>query len=94
MVILEAAAVGVPAIGSDIYGIQDAIVHDVTGTLVPAGDVHTLARTIIEWSKSSSVRVRFGGAARQRVESMFSQQLVIDRYVKFFLSLMDEHSAN
>jgi hypothetical protein len=42
-VIIEAAAAGLPAIGSRIYGITDAIGDGVTGILVAAADVEGLA---------------------------------------------------
>lgn len=41
--IIEAASVGIPAIGSKIYGITDAIVDGETGLLFEPGDVDSLA---------------------------------------------------
>ena len=50
LVIIEAAACGVPAIGSDIYGISDAIVDGETGILHRVGSVadlrHAMSRLI------------------------------------------------
>lgn len=43
---IEAAAMGVPTIGSDIYGLSDAIVNGETGLLVPVKNSQALAAAI------------------------------------------------
>lgn len=48
LVILEAAACGTPAIGYRIAGIQDAILDQKTGILVPQNDPQLLAASICE----------------------------------------------
>ncbi len=46
LVILEAAAYGVPAIGYRVPGVQDAIEHSRTGILVPTKDIQALADAV------------------------------------------------
>ena len=48
MTIIEAAACGVPAVASRIYGVTDAVVDGKTGLLFPAGDVISLTRTLLK----------------------------------------------
>jgi glycosyltransferase involved in cell wall biosynthesis len=87
MVILEAAAVGVPSIGTRIYGITDAIEDECTGRLVPVGDINALAEAITQWCEQPQVRSIYATAARTRVMAKFDQQSVVSRYVEYFLDL-------
>ncbi|GGM00700.1 hypothetical protein GCM10010038_33490 [Glutamicibacter protophormiae] len=74
-VVLEAAALEVPAIVSDATGCVDAVEHDITGAIVPVSDPEALAAAIAlalrnpEWKN-------FGSAARKRVVRDFAQETV------------------
>lgn len=65
-VVLEAAAAGVPAIGSRIYGITDAIVENETGLLVPPRDERALAAAMARLRADPPFRRALGEAARAR----------------------------
>lgn len=90
IVILEAAAVGIPAIGSRIYGITDAIEDGRTGLLVPAGDVHALSEAINHFYNNPIERARLSAAAYDRVKTKFIQKDVVSGYVNFFRKLLSE----
>jgi glycosyltransferase involved in cell wall biosynthesis len=91
MVILEAAAaaVGLPYIGTRIYGITDAIEDGFTGRLVPVGD----AEAITHWCINPLERQAFSRAARDRVVSKFDQRVIVDGYIEFFLGLFKAELA-
>lgn len=93
MVILEAAAVGIPAIGTRIHGITDAIEEGRTGRLVPVGDVEALTEALTQCCEQPGERRRFGAAAQNRVTSLFEQKIVVDRYVEYFRSLCGRRSC-
>lgn len=88
MVVIEAAASGIPSIGSRIYGVSDAIVEDETGLLVPPGDVPQLAAALSRLSGDSVLRTSMAVAARARVEEEFKQEKVVAAYVKYFRGLV------
>lgn len=71
MVTLEAAATGVPAIGSDLGGIRETIVDGGTGFLVPERDPAALAARISTLLADAGLRQHLGAAARLRVEREF-----------------------
>lgn len=73
VVIIEAAAAGVPAIGSRIYGITDAIVEGETGLLFEAGDAQQLALCMRTLAGDPSLRMRLGQSARERAMRDFPQ---------------------
>ena len=87
-VIIEAAAAGVPSIGSDIYGIRDAIVDGFTGILFEKASVHSLASKLEFLVNDNETRCQLGEAARMRAISEFEQQLVVSRYVAFFKEIV------
>ena len=48
MVILEAMAMGVPVVASDVEGIPEVLQHAHTGLVVPAGDAPQLASALFD----------------------------------------------
>ena len=66
-VVLEAAAAAVPAIGTRIYGITDAVVEGKTGFLVPVRDAESLAARMRQLAVDAPLREAMGRAARERV---------------------------
>ncbi len=83
-VIIEAAACGVPAIGSDIYGISDAIRGGETGLLFPAGDITALREAIAQMVQDSEVRKRMGQAALQRAQKEFSTKRLVQAWLEYY----------
>lgn len=81
--ILEAGACGIPAIGSDIYGVKDAIRDQQTGLLFPPHDIKALSRLLVRLYQSPSLCRALGEAAAQRVNEEFEQKIVINRYINF-----------
>lgn len=87
MVIVEAAAVGIPAIGTRIHGITDAIEDGYTGQLVTAGDVSALAEAIRRWCECPQERRLYADRAYDRVITALEQEKVVAKYVGFFRDL-------
>jgi glycosyltransferase involved in cell wall biosynthesis len=75
-VVIEAAAMGVPTVGTDIVGLCDAIVDGVTGVLVPPRDAAALAYTLIAVLTDDDRRRSLGQAARERAHSLFDARVV------------------
>lgn len=73
---MEAAAMRVPTVGFPSTGVVDAIVHGQTGMLCPLGDVAAMAAEVIHYLKDPVRRAEHGSAARARVVTDFSPELV------------------
>ncbi|QGN47018.1 glycosyltransferase [Micromonospora sp. WMMD558] len=69
---LEAMACGVPVVGYAMGGIADAVVDEVTGRLVPAGDVRTLGVTLRRLLADNAGRFAYGHAAVDRVRCSYT----------------------
>jgi glycosyltransferase involved in cell wall biosynthesis len=70
-VIVEAAASGLPTVGTRHSGIPEAVVDGETGFLVPEGDVGALAARLAELLGSADLRARMGAAAVRLAEDRF-----------------------
>lgn len=88
VVIIEAAATGIPAIGTRTYGIIDAIDENVTGYLYQPGDISGLVRYMLRMADSPEERRAMGRRARERVLRLFNRERVTaafaDVYDVFF----------
>lgn len=93
LVVIEAGAMGIPAIGSDIYGIEDAIVAGETGMLFETGNVGQLCDRMRVLTESGAQRKSMGLNARNRVHSRFSQSALLGAYADFYAGLLDVDNA-
>jgi len=84
-VVIEAAAMGVPAVATRVVGLVDAVVEDRTGLIVPAKDADALADALARLLENPQLRLQLGMAAQARARALFESnavnQLVINEYV-------------
>ncbi|MBI4915336.1 MAG: glycosyltransferase [Acidobacteria bacterium] len=81
-VIIEAAACGVPGIGSRVYGICDAIVDGETGLLHAVRDPADLMRCLTTLVEDGALRARLGSQALERARTRFSSERVVGAFVQ------------
>lgn len=86
--VIEAAAAGVPAIGSRIYGITDAIVEGETGLLFEAGNTAQLAQRMLELAGDATLRLRMGQNGRVRAVRDFSAAGVTAALLEYYDKLL------
>jgi glycosyltransferase involved in cell wall biosynthesis len=77
-VLVEAMSTGLPAVGSALSGIPEAIIDNETGFLVPPGDVEALA-TAIDQLCDPAVRQQLGIAAAAAVRARFAAEVWLKR---------------
>lgn len=70
-VILEAMSLGVPVLASRLPGICEVVEHDMTGLLVPPGDIEALAGTIKKILGSKRLAARLAAQASEIVTRRF-----------------------
>ena len=88
MVVVEAAAAGIPAIGSRVTGVVDAMVENVTGLQFPVKDIDQISQAMVRMTDDADLRHSLGQAARTRVAQLFEQGAVVQRYVQFLLGVL------
>jgi glycosyltransferase involved in cell wall biosynthesis len=88
-VIIEAAACGVPAIASRIYGITDAIVDGRTGLLHAAGDRSGLLAQMVRLAADPALRRMMGDAASRRALSDFPMRKLTAALIAFYAKILN-----
>ncbi len=68
----EAAACGIPMIGTEHGGIPEIIEDDETGYLVPERDIGGLAKSLKKLLSNPELRKKFGNAARIKMEKEYN----------------------
>jgi glycosyltransferase involved in cell wall biosynthesis len=84
MVVIEAAAAGLPAVASRIYGITDAVADGQTGILHAPGDVAGIESALERLMADPDLRSRMGAAARERALRDFSMERISGELLAFY----------
>jgi len=93
-VIIEAAAAGLPAVASRIYGLVDAVVDGETGLLHEPADFDGLAGQLERLISSPELRRSLGAAARVRAARDFSQPTITSAVLDVYSRLLDVAPRN
>jgi glycosyltransferase involved in cell wall biosynthesis len=88
-VIIEAAAAGLPAVASRIYGVVDAVVEGETGLLHEPADVEGIVDRLQQLISQPEVRRSLGAAARLRAARDFSQSALTSAVLQVYARLLD-----
>ena len=83
-VVIEAGAAGIPAVGSRIYGLTDAIVDGETGFLHEPRDVAGIVAKLAPIVADGALRRRLGAKARERALREFSEEAVTEALLGFY----------
>ncbi|MGH7820320.1 MAG: glycosyltransferase family 4 protein, partial [Candidatus Binatia bacterium] len=93
-VVLEAMAVGVPVVASNVAALPEAIVHERTGLLVASEDEAALSAAIVRLLDDRELRERLVRAARERVVRTFDRARNVEHFCSFFESLPGLRAAS
>lgn len=90
MALLEALALERPVVATRVGGIPEVIEDGVNGLLVDPGDTSLLARSIRELIEDRSRAIGLGKAGRVRIEEEFSANLMADRMMDMYRSVLKD----
>lgn len=85
--ILEAMAMELPVVATDIRGCREAVVHGKTGLIVPSQDSNKLAEALEKLLLNPELRQTYGQASRKRIESEYNEDFVFARLSKYYQQL-------
>ncbi len=88
VVLIEAGAMAVPVIATDIPGCRDVVVDGVTGTLVPPRDAKRLADALLQYIHDPDRAARHGQAGRQRAIEVFQPEAIFAATLAEYVRLL------
>lgn len=89
-VVIEAAASGICALGSDIPGLRDSIVDKQTGILVPVGNPQALAQAMVSLCTDVDLRRKLAANAFARANKDFDFHVIAAEQMKEYDQLLAE----
>lgn len=82
--VVEAMAMGVPVIASDVDGFKEVVADGKTGIIVPRGDEVEISQALERLVLDENLRNEFGENGRKRVEQLFDFQKNVDTMEKLY----------
>jgi glycosyltransferase involved in cell wall biosynthesis len=91
LVLLEAAASGLPIVATRVGGNDEIVEDGATGRLVPSGDPEALAAAMSDtMTMPPERRAAWGRAGRARIEREFDIERVVDAWSTLYASLWND----
>jgi N-acetyl-alpha-D-glucosaminyl L-malate synthase BshA len=82
--ILEAMSFARPSVAPSVGGIPEVMEDQVSGWLVPFGDIEQHARAVEHLIRHPEERARLGQAAQKRAREMFCANAIVPRYEELY----------
>lgn len=86
-VVIEAAACGVPAAVSRIYGLTDAVEENITGLFFEAGNTAEMEEVLAKLVNNKDLRLELGENALSRVKKHFLQEDITYKLCELYSKL-------
>jgi glycosyltransferase involved in cell wall biosynthesis len=90
VVMLKAAAAGLPVVAFDVAGAREAVVANQTGLLANNADVSSLLQVITQLVENPQERQKMGMAGQVRMRESFSIDEMINRHVSVYESILND----
>lgn len=84
VVLMEAMAMGLPVISTNVSGIPELIENGVSGVLVPPNNKNAIADAIINICLNKDLRIEMGKNGRKKIENEFNITYEIEKLIKVF----------
>ncbi len=91
LALVEAMAMEVPVVATDVDGTSEIVAKNETGLLVPPKDPSSLAAALAEMLSDLERARAMGRAARRRVEERFSAATMVHHYEEFLARLIERN---
>lgn len=84
---VEAQAMGIPVVATNVGGVPEAVVHGVTGILVEPKSEQDLAEAILRLIENPELRMQMGKAGRQHVLDKYDWNVDVTAMEELYLSI-------
>lgn len=86
--VIEAGAMGLPSIVSDINGAREIIINGENGVIVPSKDAEALYDAMLSMLQNDAERERMAGNARHLIETRYEQRFVRQCLYAFYKEVL------
>ena len=86
--VLEAMAMALPVVATNVPGCRDAVKDGWNGLLVPPRDVSALAKAVATLLRDERLRDIMGKRGRERAVHLFSIQVIIEQYARLYQKVL------
>jgi len=93
LVIMEALAMRIPVITTDMAGLPEQVIPGHTGLLMQAGDADALTQHMITLGRDPDLRARMGVNGRSHVEQNFNAEINYPRLLRLLKETVDTFRA-
>ena len=91
---MEASAMSIPTVTTDVRGCRQVVEHGRTGTVVPVHDACALAQAISTLGSDPDLRSRMGLAGRERALTEFDEERVVARVLDTYREVAMRKGVN
>jgi glycosyltransferase involved in cell wall biosynthesis len=85
--LIEAAAMGIPIVASDLPGCREVVEHGSNGWLAPPGDIGRLAEAILGLLRDPESRQKMGARGRELARDRFATERIVAQYADGYREL-------
>jgi glycosyltransferase involved in cell wall biosynthesis len=85
--ILEAMAMSLPIVTTDVRGCREAVLNEKNGLIVPPQNSEKLAEALRKLLSNPELRKAYGRASRERVEAEYNEEFVFRRLTEYYKQL-------
>ncbi|MGX1902553.1 glycosyltransferase family 4 protein [Thermolongibacillus altinsuensis] len=90
LVSIEAQAMGIPVVASNVKGLNETIEDSKTGFLFEYGNISELVNKLLLLINNPTLKKEMGERAARRVKNRFSAQLMANKYMEVYKRLHEE----
>ena len=87
-VVMQAGAMGLPSIVSDINGCNEIIIEGENGSIVPVKDSDAVYKAMLRFMEDGPYYEKLKANARKRIQDRYEQQVVWDALLKEYNTLL------
>ena len=87
--LVEAAAMALPIVATDVRGCREVVDHTVNGILVPKGDKSALFQALEKLVTNRDLRLEMGENGRRKAEAEFDEDVIVNRIAAVYESILE-----
>jgi glycosyltransferase involved in cell wall biosynthesis len=88
-VIIEAAAAGIPAVASNIYGLVDSVKDGETGILHQPKNIEEIKQALLTLTNNTRMREKMSNQAMARAHELFATDILVQEMSKYYHALLN-----